>query len=772
MKVRTAWFCDSGRGFESLTPEVLQEELDRLPYKEQPQVWLELRAKMRAESLPLRAALPTAEASMQVDRVELAKVKVDMDIPLFCYLISLIDKCGSEDWYGTTKQPARCESGAHLKPTKKDKRIQAKLQRVLLYLQEAEAQSAVTFLEGFIVKNFCSCVKEMQTGELETDTVTAGETPMTQDHVCLEKSLCTRESFQGLRSIIPHPTCAFQRPNKAPYTGLIISPPNAQTAKRVLALKATENKSIIVGKNREHPFPLVQPKPDSKAVLAHWQKMRRNGMAEAVRVIEQDYISNLPLELWLQEMHKLTHKATQFDAEEKTAKRIMQKETEKFLVTFRSYDSSLLSSKPVPFESVGEPRVYSPAWRADRFSVGVKSGEFELVPMLDSEGNPIQNKQGRDTWLYPEEEDEPLFAVDRRITNHFVLREVIEENLETYRTLQQLQWTRTYTPVPDEHWYGAPLAPSAYPPPEEPKKTVLRFIRVDLQGNDNDPLCTIDSLYYGSRYDKANMVWMYMQSVRAAGYLLPPMKNLSQSEWGVWGGLHPQPEKGVWGWLLDYQPLYFAAPPAPAPLPREEQEAYGQAFLDAPGEVTIWESGESIRIAKRQTKSAPCLYLAPAQSQYFSSKEEALEYCRAQAKEAFRIRLRTVNGKKRRQRDFEGWVKWNVRHCALSCSMPNAVKPHGNIKEVHEYKEVFHGGVVMIYHAPNMCYKHPLIGWSDAFTGNSKDVYDKRERIAFELAEEVLHNTEEPTEDAEPENNEGVELAMQILDVWDNPEED
>jgi len=51
-------------------------------------------------------------------------------------------------------------------------------------------------------------------------------------------------------------------------------------------------------------------------------------------------------------------------------------------------------------------------------------------------------------------------------------------------------------------------------------------------------------------------------------------------------------------------------------------------------------------------------------------------------------------------------------------------------------------------------------------------VYDKRERIAFELAEEVLHNTEEPTEDAEPENNEGVELAMQILDVWDNPEED
>jgi hypothetical protein len=78
----------------------------------------------------------------------------------------------------------------------------------------------------------------------------------------------------------------------------------------------------------------------------------------------------------------------------------------------------------------------------------------------------------------------------------------------------------------------------------------------------------------------------------------------------------------------------------------------------------------------------------------------------------------------------------------------------------------------MIYHAPNMCYKHPLIGWSDAFTGNSKDVYDKRERIAFELAEEVLHNTEEPTEDAEPENNEGVELAMQILDVWDNPEED
>jgi hypothetical protein len=40
--------------------------------------------------------------------------------------------------------------------------------------------------------------------------------------------------------------------------------------------------------------------------------------------------------------------------------------------------------------------------------------------------------------------------------------------------------------------YGAPLAPSAYPPPEEPKKTVLRFIRVDLQGNDNDPLCTID----------------------------------------------------------------------------------------------------------------------------------------------------------------------------------------------------------------------------------------------------------------------------------------
>ena len=727
VKVRTAWFCDSGRGFESLTLGVLQKELDGMPYKEQPAVWLDLRAEMWAESAPLRMVLPkAAEASMEVDRAELVKAEaeVDMDKALFCYLISLIDKCGTKGWFATAKHPARCESGAHLKPTKEAKKVQAKLQRVLLYLQESAPRSAITFLDNFLIKNFCNCFEEMQTGELEMDAVISGETPMTQNHVCLEKSLRTRESFQGMRSILPHPTCAFQRPSKVPYTGLVISPPNAETAKRVLALKATEDKSIVVGKNGEHPFPDVQPKPTSRAILAHWQKMRQQGMAEAVRVIEQNYTSNLPLELWLKGIHTLTHRATQFDAEEKTAKRMMQRETEKFLVTFSSYDSSLLHTKPLPFESVGEPPVYSPEWRADRFSI---------------------------------DEDEPFFASDASIhkeVNHNALREVIGENLETYRALQQLQRARTYTPVPDKRWDGEPLACSAYPPPEEPKKTVPWLTRVDLQGDDNDPLCTIDSLYYGSRYDKVNKVWMYMQSVRAAGKPFLPVTE-------VWrGDLFPQPEQGIWGWVLDYKPLYFVARPATEPLPREEQEAYGQEFLDATGEVTLWESGESIRIAKRQHTKPPNLYLAAAASHHFNSKAEAMEYCRGQAKESFRKRLRTVDGRKAKQRDFEGWMKWNVRHCALSCSMPNTVKPHGNVKEVHEYPDEG----FTVYHAPNMCYKHRLIGWSDAFTGNSNEVYDKRERLApeYKLAEEVL-SAVEPTED-----DEHVELAMQVLNVWDD----
>jgi len=291
----------------------------------------------------------------------------------------------------------------------------------------------------------------------------------------------------------------------------------------------------------------------------------------------------------------------------------------------------------------------------------------------------------------------------------------------------------------------------------------LRFIRVNLQGNDNDPLCTIDSLYYGSLYDGVNTLWLDMQGVRAVGKPSQPVTE-------VWrGDLHQQPEQDIWGWVLDYQPLKRVAPDTSEPLPREEQEAYGQEFLDAPGEVTLWESGESIRIAKRQSPKSPNLYLAAAASNHFNSKAEAMEHCREQAKESFHIRLRTVNGKKGRQRDFEGWMKWNVRHCALSCSMPNAVKPHGNIKEVHEYKEVFHGGVVTVYHAPNMCYKHPLIGWSDAFTGNSKDVYDRRENISpeYKLAEEVLSAAVEPSED-----DEHAELTMQVLDVWDNPEKE
>src|ERR1035437_254690 len=60
----------------------------------------------------------------------------------------------------------------------------------------------------------------------------------------------------------------------------------------------------------------------------------------------------------------------------------------------------------------------------------------------------------------------------------------------------------------------------------------------------------------------------------------------------------PATRAGHLGMGTRFKPLYFVDRPATEPLPREEQEAYGQEFLDATGEVTLWESGESIRIAK------------------------------------------------------------------------------------------------------------------------------------------------------------------------------
>jgi len=719
----------------------------------------------------------------------------------------------------TVDTPERCISGGHLKWTKQVWEERTRLRHVQRYLRREIRKAlkhnedpintmgylyAWKFVEDTYKEQFkvyiCHCPSEMETGKLVKDPIVS--------EVYLEKRL--RKS----------------RALRAPYTGIVITSPNLETTKLVLALKPTRDKSIVVGKNGEHPFPEVQPKPTDKTVLVRWQELRRQlgeidqsqgqtlyawlkerdeelslqamgyppttkrtankaetkAIKDELKQIEQDYESALPLELWLREIRKLTWKGSQDDAEEKTVQGVRRKQTAKFMSTFLTYDTRLLTSEPYPFEKMGEPAVYSPEWRADRFS---------------------------------EKEEEPLFAVDHRITNHFVLQEVIRENLETYRA--GVERARLVVPIAreeskDNGLYRIPARCS----PEEPKKTdpwISPWLeKLDYTLPDNDPFCIVNSVVGLRGQHKTKAIGYASEAELTREVKLEPLypaikiveiieSILKTSKWEqIWQQvytqrslLQPQQEK-VWGWSLDYPYLYVAPPAEPAEPVRIEHQLYGQELFGTPGDVVLWRNGGKIFITKQNKnghrgKTPVVLYLSSSPfgplPKYFSGKQEAMEHCKKEAKKTFRIRNRKVRGIKGKQRDLEGWMQWNVRYCALYYGE----KLNDHVKEVHKYNgEVSFQGRIRcnvgdvsfaVCYAPKMRYPYPLIGWSDKFTGNSEDVFDKDSRIALEVdPEEVLRAMHGETEsepevgDSEATAQEAIELAEEVLEVWDAPEEE